>query len=449
MNFYLTILAILVIFHAVASKNHKTLVFLSILSIIADNFRTIYFGPSLLLINIVGFAVIPLLVANSNFIKRNINKYTKPFIAEYVYLILLGVLFGFIIPWEDITGLRTLTQQAQGRTVVTLIRMLNEFAIMFYFAWVIYFKKIELDTIVLFFAITSLFSFWIGLIDYNFDYVIKEHLFYAADNIRGRFVGLNFEPKKLGRHAALAYGIIFYYYLYIKKKQILLFAIITNVIAVVLSSSASSFILFVLINFIVLKNFKSRFSKYYIIFIALIILTFSVLQEYVFDFTYSKVQKAIMGVEDFWIPNEPKLFTRFDIFDRLSLIFLWNNPKYLISGVGPNLISIPASEFIPSTSIFSLEGRIDSVPNVFLINVLSRSGIIGVLLYLVGLLRIYRLTKNNSILQAYLLLAVLTNMVYVDPFFLVIVGIIIGKQQTANSKHNTIQSLRAPCFRQG
>ena len=99
----------------------------------------------------------------------------------------------------------------------------------------------------------------------------------------------------------------------------------------------------------------------------------------------------------------------------------------MICGVGPNLISIPASQYIPPISIFYELGRIDSVPNVMPVNLLSRSGILGVLLYLFGFWRLFSaLNVLPSFVKSILIAFILFSMVYLSVVVFVGLGVVIG-----------------------
>lgn len=394
----------------------------------ADNFR-LSVGPSLLLINIIGFMLIPTMINNNILFQKKILSKISPIIFEFVFLIFLGLLFGYIMPWEDLTGDRLWTQQAEGRTIITLIRLLNEFIIFVYIAWTIINNKTTIEKIVYYFAITSIISFWIGFIDYFIDYSIKANLFYISDNIMGRFVGLNGEPKLLGRQGALAYGLITLFYFHVKKDKLLLFAIFTNILAVILSSSASGLVLFVFINLILILSLRSTVNRtMFISIIGIIVFLFFSLKPLLRSDTFDKVETALFGSELQWVENEPYIFTRFDIFDRLALIYLWQNPQYIIFGTGPNLVSIPASKNIPESSFFYEDSRIDSVPNVMFNNILARSGIIGIFLFLIGLLQIYVSIKRSipTIYKNILIITLAYSMVYFNITFLFLLGVVIG-----------------------
>lgn len=446
MNQILSIVFIIICTISAITKNHKVNVFLSIFSIVCDTFYLNYGGLNFLLIYFIAYLNIPTLLVNKIFINKEFNRLIKYFRLEFLYLILLGLVFGFLIPWEDKTGTRLWNQTAEGRTIVQLFRLLSEFIVLYYIAFLIQSKKIDLKFIVVSFAVSSLISFWVGFIDYFLGYSLKNAMFDLGHFESIRFLGLNGEPKALGRAGAISYAIILLYIKYSREKSFLLiFSLITNIFAVVLSSSASSYILFALLNLIIFLNYRAKDILLAGIVVTGLFFTYNFLQsnDYLQDQTNNKVKKALFGSEENWISNEPSLFKRFDIFDRLALIFLWENPIYAFTGVGPNLISIPMSKYIPESSTFYILGRVDSVPNVMFNNILSRSGIVGIFLFLMGILKFLNHSRTNlPNFYTKLFIAILIfNIVYLNVTLYFIIGILTGsltlrkKEITSVIKH--------------
>ena len=427
----LGIIAILVCIYSVVTHNHRLNVFISILSVVCDTLYINIGGLNFLLIYFVGYLNLPLIL-NSGILKNgSVNSIIKYIRNEYIYLILLGIIFGFIFPWQDTSGTRMWNQTAQGRALVSLLRIFSEFIVLLYFAYVIINKRVSIRYIVYAFAIASAISFWVGFMDYLMGYPIKSHLFNLTHFEAKRFLGLNGEPKALGRAGALSYAFILIYKLtFTDKSKFLTFALLTNVFAVILSSSASSYILFILLNLAVFFNFSVRNIGFSLALAIVLFFTYNTFYEkgYLHEDTNQKVQKALFAIDDEWVVNEPEVFKRFDIWDRLALIYLWKHPAYFITGVGPNLISIPMSEYIPRQSVFYTLGRVDSVPNVMLINILSRSGLIGLILISMGLISIYNYSRKNlpEFFMRMLVIAVVFSMVYFNIVFYLTIGIITG-----------------------
>jgi hypothetical protein len=269
-------------------------------------------------------------------------------------------------------------------------------------------------------------SFWVGLIDYFLNYTIHGLVFSHKHLELSRFIGMNGEPKALGRNAAWSFFVIFSSFMLRKQRNnFFIFALGTNFLAVILSLSASSFILFFLLLVINFSFFLIRRPALILLIIPLL-LVFSVIDLNEAG-TQDKINKAIVGDDQLWLENELGWFTRFDIFDRLALIFLYLNPKFLLFGVGPNLISIPASEFIPSSSVFSEEGRIDSVPNVFFINYVASSGFVGLSIFSRGLIKLYQKFRVFPDLRILFLSSLVFFFIYISPLLFFAIGICLGE----------------------
>ncbi|MDF2553872.1 MAG: hypothetical protein K0R77_3147 [Chryseobacterium sp.] len=432
MGSIVTFIVFIIIANALLKQRHKTLVFICVLSIFADNFR-VNLGPSLLLANCIGFLMLPIVIKNS-YLFRKINHLYRPLWLEFFYLILLGYIFGFLFPWETFNSdYRMWTQQASGRTVVTLFRLLNELIFSYYIVWCFITKKIDLKFIVYSIGYASVISSAVGFADYLIGYSFKASFFYMVPELSNRFLGLNGEPKMFGRNSALAYAILLLYYLTRGKDKKLVVFMVVNVIGVLISLSASSFILFLLLNAAVFFN---KIKPVYVAFLFLLApLSYVLVSSNPFfqENTQYKIEKAIMGGDAKVVPNEPQFFSRFDIFDRLGLVFLYENPIYAITGTGPNLISIPASTYVgslPEYSTFAERGGIDSVPNIMINNVIARSGLLGVILFLFFYIRLFRFSKfdKTGFSKALVIISFIFNMVYFSIVCAFLTALIIGLQ---------------------
>jgi len=441
MDWPLSLLFLFVILYAQAKKKHKVNVFLAIFSIVCDTFYFNFFGLNFLLVYFIGYINIPFILKSSIVSGKNFNIPLRGIRAEYLFLIATGVFFGFLFPWQDLTGERAWNQTAQGKTVVQLFRIFSELLVLYYFAILVIKKKISIRSIVYAFAISSTFSFWVGLIDYYLDYQIKSSLFDLVHFESTRFLGLNGEPKALGRVGALSYAIVFLYKQHFKEKGLFLwFSLLTNLLAVILSSSASSLVLFFAINLYVFSglSFRKIFATALLAILFVVFYTSLSKNDFFVEHTDTKITQALFGTDNFWVPNEPKFFTRFDIWDRLALIYLWQNPKYLATGVGPNLISIPMSANIPEHSFFYEGGRADSVPNILPNNILARSGFIGITLFAWTIFSIYfRLRKSlPPFFKKVFVAFIIFNIVYFNVTFYLIIGVVMGYYYLSNIEEN-------------
>jgi hypothetical protein len=71
-----------------------------------------------------------------------------------------------------------------------------------------------------------------------------------------------------------------------------------------------------------------------------------------------------------------------EVFDASALNFLYHNPEHVFVGVGPGLISLPASHYVPPGDAQAIFGdRIDSIPFMGVLRTVSDSGLLGLALW--------------------------------------------------------------------
>src|SRR5690554_5074235 len=54
--------------------------------------------------------------------------------ADFLLLLFMGLLYGYLFPWPDLTGSRPWTQQAQGRSLIYVSRSLIDLSFVVYVA---------------------------------------------------------------------------------------------------------------------------------------------------------------------------------------------------------------------------------------------------------------------------------------------------------------------------
>jgi hypothetical protein len=129
----------------------------------------------------------------------------KPLWINFIYLIFLGVIFGFLFPWTDDTSYRLWSQGSEGRTIITLVRYLNEFIIALYFFYIIRTNKIRLHYVVYSIGWVTFISFSVAIIEYAIGPIFRSSFLDSPNILTNRIMGLNNEPKIFGRNSALAY----------------------------------------------------------------------------------------------------------------------------------------------------------------------------------------------------------------------------------------------------
>jgi hypothetical protein len=177
------------------------------------------------------------------------------------------------------------------------------------------------------------------------------------------------------------------------------------------------------------KTVKINTSLVFITIITIAIITTFYQNDEIFivKIKIEKVIKEKQEIEEKVYTDEPDFFSKFEVFDRAALNFVYKNPQFIIIGVGPNLISIPSSPYLTSFA-YSIYGvNIDSVPHTFIINLLSRSGLIGLILWLMFFIKVSKMLKKKSLLLTSLLAATfVSNLIVQMSIFYFYIGIILS-----------------------
>ena len=145
---------------------------------------------------------------------------------------------------------------------------------------------------------------------------------------------------------------------------------------------------------------------------------------------------VLEGRTDFQMYGEPAIFTRFEVFDRAALNFFYNNPIYIFLGTGPNLISIPSSKYLDRSGIVTFEGKIVGIPGFGIINLISRSGLLGLFLYCFTYFKILKILKNrNHTLLINILQTISVMYIFISsPWFYFTLGFVLAQSENFNNK---------------
>ena len=416
---------------------HILFIWLYVISLFNDLFEVDY-GFTLNLHQIIALLYFPATIKELSR-NRPLKSILKYFILEWRYLLLLAIIFGIIIPWEYKDEYRTFSQKALGRSFISLIRIFLEYlSIIIPLIWIRH-KLITIDKLFKIISFIVIFTVIVAVIDVLIGYKLRL-IFPNARLIEGRFMALNGEPRVFG--AVMLFGNLLLYYLRtISKSKIYFVAYISTFIGIVLSNSASAIIVLITVS-LALNIIFSTFNKIVLLPILIILivalnvddtLNYFVKNNYLSKTTVVKIEivfgkdekTAIYGKNNF---DEPDVFKRFEVFDRAALNYLWNNPLFIFIGTGPNLISIPASAYIDSYAKLIYKDVINSVPHTFVINLLARSGIIGLFTILILFFNDFRKKLINVGLDKEKLLfykLFFINLMIHTPLFFFILGIIV------------------------
>ena len=291
-------------------------------------------------------------------------------------------------------------------------------------------KKISLSFIVKSISIILTIMVLVAIIDGFSGYPIKLSLFKNARLINNRFLGLCGEPRSFGR--VCSFGLLFLFVMknWFNDKYVMI-AIFMSAIGILLSLSATAYLL-TIAWFIILLFYKTlKINVFIIIFVigSLSVISFLLQNDEEGNSTITKIE-MVMGekkeIDEKVNTNEPDFFSRFEVFDRAALNFLHKNPQYIITGVGPNLINIPASPYLTSFFYAIYGGKLDSVPHAFIVNLLSRSGLIGLFLWIIFTVNMYKKFRNKSlVITSFFIATFVSNLIVNEAIFYLYIGIIL------------------------
>ena len=183
MNIYFSIIIILLLLYSLLNKDWHSIFILTIFSLIGSLFYFEFFGIRILLIHLI--ATIIFLFSRKILLKKELYIFNGLFF-EYLYLIILGIIYSFIIPWESISNIWS--QQPAGKSLISLIRFLMEIFIIFFIAFFLLKKKITPVQILNILSFVILIDCTIALFDwYTKSYFFVKILQKVKDQFRKNF----------------------------------------------------------------------------------------------------------------------------------------------------------------------------------------------------------------------------------------------------------------------
>ena len=319
----------------------------------------------------------------------------KVLIFHYSYLIFLGIVFGFIFPWPDGGLERTLNQIAPGRSIIYLIRTGADISLAIFVARQVI-KLKNPDKVLHYMLIGTSIAAFSGILEFltRIDlYQLLTGIEY--DYIPNRMRGFCYEPRGLGLITGI--GSLLSLLLYSQQPSWKLFGLCClHAMAFVLAGSTSA-LMAAGLGAMTLMLFNHKFRLYMLIFmtVGMIFLTLLFMTKSQFLATYIENARLRLTIER--IERSPEniienLAFRMDILDGPALLFLYSNPLYLLVGSGPGLVSLPATEYLPPSEDFNwaAETGINTPPSIGLVLELSNTGIIGLGLWLIIYICIFR-----------------------------------------------------------
>lgn len=406
---------------------------------LTNDLLTLNIGFSLPVHYVISLLYIPKLLLYYKIVNPRVTKILSPLFIEILYLIFLGIILGFLFPWRsDYDYLRSWSQMAGGKAIVQTVRLVAEFSLLLLIYFWLSTRQITLIYLLKVTAYVISFSVLLAIFDIYFNLGLKQFMFSEARDIGMRFTSLNGEPRSFGRVCSLVL-LLLISFLRINKNYMVVIGIILSVIGVFLSFSASTYIMtiaWILLFILITGKFKYLFAS--IPFLVLLIV-YVIKNETFNETTIVKIEQVLATNENIYYKekvavNEPEIFGHFEVFDRAALNFLYTHPLFVLIGTGPNLISIPSSSYLTKYSYAIYGKTIDSTPHSFAINLIGRSGLIGLTLWLIFLFR-FKIALNNSYkeMRALFVCLMVAEFIVVTSLFFLIAGTLLYITQKKNS----------------
>jgi hypothetical protein len=315
----------------------------------------------------------------------------KAYLINFVYLLTLGIIFGFLIPWPDTTGQRPFTLTAPGRAIVYPVRLIADLSLVIFVAKELLKPgaiKFVARMLILGATISASFGiFWLIVPGFDPYYSITGlRSLNGIELVRAR--GLSFEPSGLGMACAYALLILLVYPSPLLPVRFPLMAL--NLIGFMTAYSSSGIAL-ILAGLCALWFYVARDVRRNIVVFAGLAL---ILVATVAAFFPERFGVAIATVRGHFdgsrlhgaVPTNlvEQVAYRLDSFDASTLLFLAANPEYILIGTGPAMIMLPATEYLPPGLFRLMYGTIgiNGLPTHGPLLEVANSGLLGLGLWL-------------------------------------------------------------------
>ncbi len=318
-----------------------------------------------------------------------------------IYLAILGIIFGFVIPWPDTTGHRPFNMTAPGRAIVYLTRLLVDLSLTVFVA-----HELRKPGAIFFlgrmFVLGATLSALAGLLllvmpgfDPYFAITGLRHL-NGIQFVRAR--GLSFEPRGLGMACVYSLMILIIKpgHLTFQRQGLMLI----NVLGMLVSYSSSSLVLFAA-GIITVATLLSRGMRRTIFKIVLIASAFTVIGAFTLPQQFAIAKQTVIEHLDPTIRlrgAEPEnlgqvIAYRLDSFDASALLFLFDQPVYAFIGTGPGMMLLPASNYVPPglfSAMYPPERGLDGLPTHGPLLELSNGGVIALAAWIIQIMFCWR-----------------------------------------------------------
>lgn len=444
MSIYLAIVVFFLTIFLVISKNYKGQVILMVISLFGNMFYYDIFGSRLLLFHTIPILTLPLYILKKNKARNQIIFGIK---LEYLILVIGGIIFGFIYPWQDNSSTRIWSQLAGGRTIVALIRIFLEILTLLYSFWIFSTKKVPekfiLKLLSVLLIVCSTFSFLDLILDHELWKILFQNASYSQI-LKGRLIGWCHEPRSFGRLILMPWFILLIYAKNNAQVRFIRPALMFGFVAIIATLSFSTYLLLILgLTVVFLKSILfmkvGRSTPMLIVVTTMLIAGYSYISSTAYFDTglTDRYELLTNGKKGFRMKGEPKFFTSFEVFDRAALNFFYNDIKYIYFGAGPNLIGIPSSKYLDESAINTFNGTLIGIPGIGIINHISRAGLFGLFLYCLTFVNMYRYARksNNRAIADLCAVSVSLYLLVSSPWIYFLAGFMIAQSERKLNKH--------------
>lgn len=414
----------------IAYRNKPAVMFLIFFGATADVLAITSFGPNIPFPRVIGVFLIPLVIGDTMRAARR-HAAVRLILVYLVWLTVIGVWFGYVHPWPDLSAMRLWSQRSEGRAAVSVGRHLVDFALLVFILTQARDEKALRGAIAGLFAGVSL-NVLCSLADLTIGSRIVNFLLSTPVDFLPRQAGLNVEPRSLGRICAFALFVALVFPSRSRLKRGI--AVGTALIGLALSASTSALVALSVSSAVCLVVALSQRD---LAFLRRLSAATAVMALAAFCWWSADVggefDSRIGGLADpedaAW--GESQWTARLEVFDRAAVLFMLDNPIYTVLGTGPDLVSLPASEYVAGVARGIYGDRIDSVPHTGFISVLANAGIGGLFawtLIIRSLLRHVRASAppmRNPMLYLTVIMIPFTLMV-MTPFWWFTIGLALG-----------------------
>lgn len=302
--------------------------------------------------------------------------------ATFGLLMCLGLYYGFIQPWPDLTHQRGIKDQAGMRSILHLGRTLLEWATMLFLLLELerapressrtYLRALFFAGMVL--AVSALLEKWLHFDFYHFFTGGRELL--LADRPRG----FAYEPRGLTQN--LAYAILALPFIPMSKCRYLSLPLFLF-IGFGYSFSYSGMLVLLSGMFLLVATTRilgiTQFEVSRKVLFGGAVATISILAT---AYGYLPATSQDYIKTRFSYLKEQGFAEKFEVFDAASINFMMHNPRHLLLGTGPGLVYLPASEYIVERDKPIWGNHFEALPHMGLVLTLSNMGLIGLILFL-------------------------------------------------------------------